>query len=85
MNAQDVGPIEQQASRNAAAGWGWCFVHPVQVLELARAVRERDEARARLAEIKVILRDRVLPEWAEHCRDAEREDLERAIQLCENP
>jgi len=82
VNAQDVGPIEQQASRNAAAGWGWCFVHPVQVLELARAVRERDEARARLAEIKA-LTCAVLCEWADHHREEERALIGRIEELCE--
>ena len=82
MNASDVAPIVQQAQRNAAARRSWCLIHPEQALELAQAVRERDEAHERLEEIRALVVEHILPEWAEHNREVERADLERIVELC---
>jgi len=80
MTIQQFSHIHRHAHAQAEAGLRACYVTSDQIAELTDAYAD---ALRRLAEIKAILRDRVLPEWAEHCRDAEREDLERAIQLCE--
>jgi len=56
MNAADAAPIARQAQHNVNAGWTWCFVRPDMVLEMARAVVERDAALERLAKIAIAAR-----------------------------
>ena len=57
MNAADAAPIARQAQHNVNAGWTWCFVRPDLVLEMARAVIERDAALERLAKIDKLALD----------------------------
>ena len=71
MTPDKLTPIIQQAQHNQRAGWGWCFLHPSQVVEMADAALRLEDAERRLAEIAALVPDALL-DWACNYRDKER-------------
>ena len=86
MTPTDIAPIAANARRQLRAGLTACILQADQVAELtadyAKAVGERDAARARLAEIERIMPTLLLA-WCGCDREAERELMERIVGICQ--
>ena len=84
MTIPDVSPMVRQASSHSRKGWGWAFVDPAAVLELAACAEQLADAERRLASISAIIENRSLPNWACNYRDALLDDLNEIAQLAKS-